>query len=43
MKSSWRIPVCILMALAGLWEFGSRISGLPDFEITKICIVNPFG
>lgn len=31
MKSSWLIPVCILTALVGLWEIGSRISGLPDF------------
>lgn len=31
MKSSWLVPVCILTALVGLWEIGSRVSGLPDF------------
>ena len=31
MKSSWLVPVCILTALLGLWEIGSRISGLPAF------------
>ena len=46
MKSSWLVPVCILTALAGIWEVGSRISGLPAFilpapsQILKVSVVH---